>query len=408
MPPIRIRLSQIQQAFRKSNALYRGFVGGIGSGKSWVGAYDLVTRSLPNRLYMVTAPTYPMLRDATLRSFLRVSRDLGYLRDYSKTDKIATLVNGAEVLFRSADDPDSLRGPNLSGWWGDEASLYDDEVWTVGIGRLREEGDQGWASATFTPKGKTHWTYKVFGKGGPNVELFRSRTRDNPFLPANFDSTLREQYPGLLAQQELEGMFVDVEGAEWPGSYFSDDIWFDEWPRNCLYKIVTLDPSKGRSDKAGDYSAFVVLGYTADDGQLWVEADLARRPTSQIVADGIELARIHQPYSFGVEANQFQELLCNDFEDQAVKDGILLPLVHITNTTNKVVRIRRIGPYLARKRIRFKADSPGTSLLVSQLMDFPAGDHDDGPDSLEMGLRLMADLLASGEEDESTFERIRT
>jgi hypothetical protein len=30
--------------------------------------------------------------------------------------------------------------------------------------------------------------------------------------------------------------------------------------------------------------------------------------------------------------------------------------------------------------------------LVQQLKDFPVGDHDDGPDALEMALRLSIDL----------------
>ncbi len=44
--------------------------------------------------------------------------------------------------------------------------------------------------------------------------------------------------------------------------------------------------------------------------------------------------------------------------------------------------------------MRFKSDSPGTRLLVDQLREFPSGDHDDGPDALEMALRLAAEMLS--------------
>jgi hypothetical protein len=57
------------------------------------------------------------------------------------------------------------------------------------------------------------------------------------------------------------------------------------------------------------------------------------------------------------------------------------------------VRIRRLGPYLSSRRLRFKSDSPSTRLLVEQLKEFPAGDHDDGPDALEMAIRLAGELL---------------
>ena len=65
----------------------------------------------------------------------------------------------------------------------------------------------------------------------------------------------------------------------------------------------------------------------------------------------------------------------------------------IVNHVSKPVRIRRLGPYLSSRRLRFKSASPGTRLLVEQLQTFPLSDHDDGPDALEMALRLAAELL---------------
>jgi hypothetical protein len=59
----------------------------------------------------------------------------------------------------------------------------------------------------------------------------------------------------------------------------------------------------------------------------------------------------------------------------------------LDNQVNKLVRIRRLGPYLSQRRIRFKARSPGAALLVDQLKDFPVGDFDDGPDGAEMMIR---------------------
>ena len=71
----------------------------------------------------------------------------------------------------------------------------------------------------------------------------------------------------------------------------------------------------------------------------------------------------------------------------------------MNNRVNKLVRIRRLGPYLSSQRMRFKNDSPGTRLLVEQLKEFPVGDHDDGPDALEMAVRLAAKMLAPARDD---------
>jgi predicted phage terminase large subunit-like protein len=132
------------------------------------------------------------------------------------------------------------------------------------------------------------------------------------------------------------------------------------------------------------------------NGVLYVEADLQRRPTSQLVADAIEVVRQFQPDGFAVEVNQYQELLCAEFERMSQALRIQMPLYGMNNSVNKQVRIRRLGPYLAQRRLRFKTRSPGTALLVQQLRDFPQGEHDDGPDSLEMAIRLAVELHNGG------------
>ena len=70
-----------------------------------------------------------------------------------------------------------------------------------------------------------------------------------------------------------------------------------------------------------------------------------------------------------------------------------MPLYTLNNHVNKLVRIRRLTPYLSRRIVRFKGDSPGARLLVEQMRDFPNADHDDGPDALEMAQRLASGLL---------------
>ncbi len=215
-----ISLHPAQQAFIDSPALYRGFVGGRGAGKSFIGSFDMILRAQPARLYGVYAPTYPMLRDSSWRSFMAMGRQLKYVKSINKSEMRVTLGNGAEVLFRSVDDPEKARGPNLSGAWLDECSLMDRDAYSILIACLREGGEQGWLSATFTPRGKQHWTYDVFGAGKPNTALFQSRTVDNPFLPAEFAATLAEQYPSQFARQELGGEFVDLIGGVFKREWF--------------------------------------------------------------------------------------------------------------------------------------------------------------------------------------------
>ena len=194
-------------------------------------------------------------------------------------------------------------------------------------------------------------------------------------------------------EREKQNSPVNPELCEWPESLFDASVWFDRWPEKLQVQTMALDPSKGNDARRGDYSALVLLGVDRQ-GMLYVEADLARRTTTEMVAVGTEWFRLRRPDVFGVEANQFQELLAGEFESEFRRTGILgARPVPIENHTSKQVRIRRLGPYLSSRRIRFKADSPGTKLLVEQLHDFPLGDHDDGPDALEMALRLAVEVF---------------
>ena len=195
-------------------------------------------------------------------------------------------------------------------------------------------------------------------------------------------------------EREKQNSPVNPEHCEWPERYFDETIWFDELPNQYELRTMALDPSKGRDATRGDYSAYIMLQANRD-GTFYIDADIARRPVSEIVDCGVELYKKFQPDVFGIEVNQFQELLCEQFAQAFAKEELAHVVPYpIDNRTNKIVRIRRLGPLLHAKKLRFKNDSPATRLLVEQLKTFPMGDHDDGPDALEMAVRMAEQLLA--------------
>lgn len=164
-----------------------------------------------------------------------------------------------------------------------------------------------------------------------------------------------------------------------------------KWPEHFDLRYIAVDPSKGKDAKKGDYSAIVFIGVV--DGKIWVDSDLARRPVPRLVKDVIEMQRRYGALAIGVESNTFQELIGPEISRVAAESGnmVPMPLYMIQNTVNKELRIGRLGPYLARKELMFKS-TPSNRLLVHQLKEFPNGQHDDGPDALEMAIRLGLEL----------------
>ncbi len=158
---------------------------------------------------MVVAPTYPMLWDSTIATFLDLAEDARILKDFSRTHKRAILSGRRTVLFRSAEKPNRLRGPNLGWFWIDEGALTRLEDLLIMLGRLRLPPARGWV--TTTPRGKD-FLYKMFVEGSkkdPNYDYVQCSSRANIYLPADFVPSLLAAYDSAFASQEVDGEFLD-------------------------------------------------------------------------------------------------------------------------------------------------------------------------------------------------------
>jgi PBSX family phage terminase large subunit len=199
--------------FITSTAKFRAFVGGVGSGKTLIGCTESLKFCVknPGCLFVIASPTYPMLRDATQRTFFDICPP-HLIKSFNKSHNEVMLINGSEILFRSCEDPERLRGPNLAGFYGDEAALWPHMAWKILIGRLRQPGFEHKAWITSTPKGFT-WIYDEFvKKQRGDYELVYCSSKDNPYLPEDFIRALEESYSGNFARQEIYGEFVAHEG----------------------------------------------------------------------------------------------------------------------------------------------------------------------------------------------------
>ena len=265
-----ITLYPAQGRFVGTSAHEAAFVGGIGSGKSLGGCIRGLMASqgyigkrkvlqAPN-MGVITAPTYPMLRDATVRAFVQVAGDA--IVQFNKSEGLATLANGSEVIFRSTEFPDRLRGPSISWWFGDEAAMYDRLVWDVMIGRLREFGERGYAWLATTPRGR-NWVWQLFVQGlKPGRKIFKVSSAENIYLDPAVIQAWRDTYSGDFALQELEGEFIAFGGLIYPE--FRREVHVTTQPPDTfVYTVVGVD--------WGFANPGVVLVLGVDgDGRAWL------------------------------------------------------------------------------------------------------------------------------------------
>lgn len=335
------------------------------------------------------------------RDLKRAAGDVGVIRE---KEMRLELPGGGSVTIKSADNPDSLRGRGLDGVVLDEAAFCDADTWHRSL-RPALADRKGWALILSSPNGK-NWFYDLFQHAGADSEWDRWQrpSTDNPLVtPAEIAAASKEIGPAASAQ-EFGGQFTSVDGAEFPGEWFGEHIWFRDWPDAWRLRTMALDPSKGRDAKHGDYSAYALVQVDVT-GTIYVQADLERRPVPRMIGDGVELYREFRPDAFCIEGNAWQDLLGGEFQRAFAEAGLIefAPYL-IDNHVKKEVRIRRLSSWLSDGRIKFRANHPGTKLLVDQLREFPLAMHDDGPDALEMAIRLAQMVAADSVANDDEYE----
>ena len=279
-----------QFEFHENPAKFRLFLGGVGSGKTVAGAMELLRQALqqPGSLWVVVAPSYTMLRDSSLRTFLTFTPE-ALIPYFNRTLLWMKLLNGSEILWRSADQPEKLRGLTIAGFWIDEAALVEEKTFLILQARLRQRGftHRGWL--TTTPKGK-NWLYKYFvERDGEEYALIRCSSRDNPYLPDDFVKTLEESYSDVFARQEIDAEFVSAENRVYDS--FDRSIHVRPIPPDKVFKEVVAGVDWGYSNPA------VILPVGIDsDGRMWVLDELyqSRLTMDELIA---QAKRLKQEYN---------------------------------------------------------------------------------------------------------------
>jgi hypothetical protein len=117
--------------------------------------------------------------------------------------------NGSQILFRSAESEDSLRGPSVDYMILDEAAFIKKETFEIILlPMLGVRGKKCFICTT--PKGK-NWIYDYYckSKDNPKWASFRYSTYDSPFANENIINMFRENMAPTLFKQEIEAEFVD-------------------------------------------------------------------------------------------------------------------------------------------------------------------------------------------------------
>lgn len=198
-----------------------GYFGGIGAGKTHLLCYWMGRRALeyPQGVHVVTALTYDQLALVIEPRLIETFADWGVAAELKTGPRRILLDTGAQVICRSVDRPEPLRGIEIDSLGADEFDFYKPEAVRVLVGRLRgRRADRARMLVCSSPNGYREG-YRMFAKEPserPELRasrrLVQARTRDNWFLPEEYVGELEAAYASVsgLCEQELEGRFVNI------------------------------------------------------------------------------------------------------------------------------------------------------------------------------------------------------
>ena len=206
-----------QERFHRSEARFKAFCGPVGTGKSQALCQEALKLAFLNagRLGLIGAPTFPMLRDATQRQFFEICDRAGLRYDWNRSEnKVRLAIGRAEILFRSLENFERLRGPNLA-WFGiDELTYTEPDAWLRLEARLRDPRAKHLCGfGVFTPKG-FDWVYQKFAsRKTEGYDLIQAAPRENCYVlnsVPDFYERLQRSYDPLFYEQEVLGKFLNI------------------------------------------------------------------------------------------------------------------------------------------------------------------------------------------------------
>jgi hypothetical protein len=168
------------------------------------------------RTGLIGAPTYPMLRDATLATLFEILDANAIPYEYSKGDNVLTMTDtGSRILCRSVDEFERLRGTNLAWFALDELTYTPEAAWLVLEGRLRDpKATRLCGFAVWTPKG-FDWVYRKFiSEPRRGYQTTLAAPFENRYLLEqipDFYELLKSSYDDAFFQQEVLGKYLNVQ-----------------------------------------------------------------------------------------------------------------------------------------------------------------------------------------------------
>ncbi|MBQ0822297.1 DNA-packaging protein [Microvirga sp. HBU67558] len=295
--------------------------------------------------------------------------------------------NGAVAQVFSAEDPDSLRGPQFDAAWADELAKWRhvEETWDMLQFGLRL-GAHPRQIVTTTPRPIP--LIKRF-LADPTVAVSRMRTADNAenLAPVFLDTVMRRYAGTRLGRQELDGDIIeDRPDALWTRDMIEGSRVASAPPLARI--VVAVDPPASSSKRA-DACGIVAAGVDdAGTAHVLEDATASGLKPPDWAAKAVAVYRRLEADALVVETNQGGEMATGVIRE--VDPSV--PVVSVRATRGKYLRAEPVSVLYAQNRVRHVGALPE---LEDEMCDFGPGGLTSGrsPDRLDALVWALTELM---------------
>ncbi|HWA00152.1 MAG TPA: terminase family protein [Caulobacterales bacterium] len=366
------------------------FIGGRGAGKTRAGAEWVSERARRGRSRSIAliGPTFHDVREVMVEGNSGLRALTSERPHYEASRRRLVWRNGVRAYCYSAEDPESLRGPQFDAAWADELCFwpYPDETLKTLSHGLRL-GERPLLMATTTPRPIAALKRLI---GAPDTVTTRGATWNNAAnLPGAFIEALNERWTGAAYdRQELLGDLVeDLEGALW--KHGDLEAVRGGAPIELERIVVAVDPPSSIGAEA-DACGIVAAGAGGEGFRRCavVLADASARGLAPHAwaARVAELARSVGAHAIIAEANNGGEMVRVLLRLAAPE--FVVRLVHAS--AGKRARAEPVAMLYAQGRVRHAAAFPA---LEDEMCAFGAPGFRGSPDRLDALVWALTDLM---------------
>lgn len=377
----------------KSNARFKVLSAGRRWGKTRLGVWLCLATAMRGGRAWWVAPTYAMALEGW-KDLRVIGARYGMI--VKESEKTLITQTGGMVSVRSADNPDRLRGAGLDFIVLDECAFMKEQTWKEVLRPTLTER-QGGALFISTPKGY-NWFQRLYedAENLDDWETWQLPTTTNPFVPISELEIAKKEIGSFLYSQEYEAQFVEATGGiikpQWFAHYkriikqeydqkgYQINVEYYQLGERLLKAddlsiFTTVDLATSTNENA-DYTVIMTCGKTEEDDLLVLDVVRQRIEAPDIVPALQNNLQNYQPAFIAIERAGFQLSLIQI----AMRSG--LPVRELKADKDKVSRALPLSARMEAGKVWFDRQSMWYSNLERELLQFPAGEHDDQVDAL--------------------------